>query len=166
MLLMAIVATSIVEGSIPNRTSVLSEDQALESIGDLDISDDDLSSMTDTESVSSQDAHSVSEVAELRRAIKDTITNLFRMSVVIRNPTPRGRYRLSKNNFEQTALFSAPQTAVTTRSKGKETDRGRMDTSRELDRTSSWWSGLRDLSPEPRREFDSTSQRNDFRNII
>ncbi|KAJ4351198.1 uncharacterized protein N0V89_006537 [Didymosphaeria variabile] len=90
-------ATSIVAGSIPNRTYSLEEGQDVEGIEALEISDDDLSSVTDTDSISDRHEHPISEVAELRRAIKDTITNLFRMSVVIRNPTPRGRYKSSRN---------------------------------------------------------------------
>jgi hypothetical protein len=38
-----------------------------------------------------------SELEELQRAIHDTITNLFKLSMMIRQPTPRGRYSASKS---------------------------------------------------------------------
>ncbi|KAL1592701.1 hypothetical protein SLS60_011117 [Paraconiothyrium brasiliense] len=89
-------ATSIVAGSIPNRMSLLDEDLDVEGVEALENSDDDLSPMSDADSFSGRNEHPVSELAEVQRAINDTTTNLFRMSVVIRNPTPRGRWRISK----------------------------------------------------------------------
>jgi hypothetical protein len=56
----------------------------------------DLSSVSSNES-SPHDALPRSEIVELQRAIHDTITNLFKLSMIIRKPTPRGRYTASKD---------------------------------------------------------------------
>lgn len=58
---------------------------------------DELSSISSSESSPLHNSPPISEIVELQRAIHDTITNLFKLSMVIRRPTPRGRYAASKN---------------------------------------------------------------------
>jgi rubrerythrin len=61
-----------------------------------DSCDEDLSSISSNgESV--PDTSTISELEQLERAIHDTVTNLFKISIVIRQPTPRGRYSASKS---------------------------------------------------------------------
>lgn len=72
---------------------------------EYDSEDDDLSSVSSNESSSLHDLRPNSEIVELQRAIHDTITNLFKLSMVIRRPTPRGRYAASKNTQPFDASF-------------------------------------------------------------
>jgi len=86
-------ATLITSGELPNKVYTLDVDE-------LEISDseeDGLSPVSDDDTSVSPTASQISEIAELQRAINDTITNLFKLSIAIRKPTPRGRYAASKS---------------------------------------------------------------------
>lgn len=82
----------IASGQKPNR-SLTSVDLQFESDNDDDDDDDDGPTDTETESSESEDgSRPISEIRELFLAAEGSITSLFKLSIVIRNPTPRGRY--------------------------------------------------------------------------
>ncbi|KAL5450209.1 hypothetical protein PMIN05_000936 [Paraphaeosphaeria minitans] len=113
---------SIAEGSVPNKVSTVVDGQNLEAIESLDISDDDLSSVDETDRVSSSDDHPVHEFDVLRRAIRDTITNLFRMSETIKTPTPRGRYESSSSGTDHATTIFSTTSSLEHDAKGQRTE--------------------------------------------
>jgi hypothetical protein len=88
------IAASIISGRSPNRTGTrviveLDSDEAR--------SNDGPSSETEESEPQKEKTQQlfISEITELEKAIHDTISNLFKMSMAIRKPTPRGRYEVS-----------------------------------------------------------------------
>ncbi|KAI9791856.1 MAG: hypothetical protein M1816_003401 [Peltula sp. TS41687] len=84
-------ASLIVSGQKPNRL-ISSVDLEFGS----ESGNDDSSTDTETDSCESEEAsRPISELRELFLAAAGSVTSLFRLSIVIRNPTPRGRYAKS-----------------------------------------------------------------------
>lgn len=93
--------TAIITGVTPNRISVHLSDEFEISESE----DDDLSSVSDDSISIKEEVRYTTEIEQLHRAINDTITNLFHLSMAIRRPTPRGRYAASTNAPSFDAIY-------------------------------------------------------------